>query len=184
MTVCECFLLAKGDFMERGKIKWAAFFVLFLFAFAAEAAFEQSVDCSRPPGKYSYFPLSLGGIVDTDGRSRFVTMSVEWGASSRFAFPESQGLGYEFKFHHYNYDDAAATGKGPAYVLSPGGFWYCDLPGCYIDSDWGSRTNSAGERNEPIIGFGIAPGHAARVKLLVASVTQQSAECLLGSQPL
>ena len=71
----------------------------------------------------------------------------------------------EFKSYFYNYDDAANLGKGPAYVTGPGGFFSCDLPGCYLDSDFASSKNGAGEYSEPQIGFGIAPGNGNQVDL-------------------
>lgn len=126
--------------------------------FAAAASYEQSVKCLSvaPPALSAYRPNTLGLAVHQDYRSRYVSMSVAW--SNTIGVLQSLGLGVEFKFYQYNYDDASSTGKGPAYVTGPGGFSYCDLPGCYLDSDFLSATNSSGEYSEPQVGFGVSPG--------------------------
>lgn len=37
---------------------------------------------------------------------------------------------------------------------------FCNLPGCYIDSDFLSDTNSAGEYNEPQVALGVEPEYS------------------------
>lgn len=131
----------------------------------AFAAFEQSVNClaqgATAPAPTTYQPWVIAGITYQDHVSRYVAIGVDFGSASRSSLLRSSGFGTEFKFHHYNYDDAGATGKGPAYVLGPGGYAYCDLPGCYLDSDVLSELNGANEYREPIVGFGMMPGNAA-----------------------
>lgn len=128
----------------------------------AHAVFEQSTNClpngATPPAANTYKPYIVSAIVYQDSVSRYVAVGVDWGTN--FSFLQGNALGAEIKFHHYNYDSAAVTGKGPAYVLGPGGFAYCDIPGCYLDSDFQSATNTAGEYSEPQVGFGMAPGNA------------------------
>lgn len=124
------------------------------------AAFEHPVQClatgATRPSLTSYMPADVKVIVDHDNASRFVALGIAWAA-----VPQFSSLGTEFKTYHYNYDDAAASGKGPAYVTAPGGWWFCDLPGCYVDSDFASAENSSGQKKEAQIGFGIDPGASA-----------------------
>ncbi len=133
----------------------------------ATAAFEQSVQClangAAAPSIESFNPARQAVTVNADAASRFVAFAMQW-SSGGTGMLASNGFGMEFKSYHYNYDDAAATGKGPAYVRGPGGYVYCDLPGCYLDSDFLSSTNSAGEYSEPQVAFGFEPGAAAAVQ--------------------
>lgn len=140
---------------------------LSLAAMPVRAAFEQSIQClpngATPPALTSFNPNRIGVLVDYDSTSRFVGMSMYWYSGSGGIGILANGYGMEFKSYQYNYDDAAATGKGPAYVSGPGGTFFCDLPGCYIDSDFLSTTNSAGEYAEPQVGFGLSPGAAGSI---------------------
>ncbi len=131
-------------------------------------AFELSVNCFSAgyvsPAIETFNPAVMAVIADADSVSRYVGFATAWDASRGGVGILATGFGMEFKTYHYNYDDAAATGKGPAYISSRAAFYnYCDLPGCYLDSDVFSTKNSIGEYTEPQVAFGMAPGAANSV---------------------
>jgi hypothetical protein len=112
-------------------------------------AWEQSVKCrgvgDPDPSAYPYESTITVGP-GNDGRT--VNFALSWKADS-LRYIKGQGL--ELKIHQYNYDDAEATGKGPAYVVGPADvpMKFCNLPGCYIDSVYFSDKNSMDEYVEP-----------------------------------
>jgi hypothetical protein len=131
-------------------------------AFAFIEAAVQCLGASASPPR-DFAPAIWGIFQDADSSSRTVGMVMRWDASPASALNTSFGL--EFKTYNYNYDNAAATGKGPAFVLEPSGLSYCELPGCYLDSDFGSRPNSTLiEKREPQVNFGMYAGNAPQIQ--------------------
>lgn len=140
--------------------------VIFSSTLAQAFVFEQSRPClsGQPaPDGNAFSPAIWGVFQDADSLSRTVGMVMRWDSSPASALGAQLGL--EFKTYNYNYDDAASTGKGPAFVLEPSGFSYCELPGCYLDSDFGSYPNSMGEKREPQVVFGMWSGAPSTVQV-------------------
>lgn len=130
---------------------------LLLFVNVTSSAYEQSVKCRSvfEPDPFAY-PYQSKIVVGESDNNRFVEFEMIWRESD---LKSINGYGLELKTHQYNYDDAADVGKGPAYVSGPIGSIprYCTLPGCYIDTDFLSETNSDGEYNEPQVAVGVWP---------------------------
>jgi hypothetical protein len=124
-------------------------------------AWEYDISCGA--SSTAHYPSLQVLNPSNDDVSRFVFMGMEWNSVPLLLV--NSGLGMEFKSYYYNYDDAAVNGKGPSFVQSTaiGGYFDYDLPGCYIDSDWLSHNNSAGEYEEPQVGFGITPGYGGNI---------------------
>lgn len=114
--------------------------------------------------------------VSQDAESRYLIGSLRWDLSSYHSYftnKRIQGfpLGFEIETHFYNYDDAAATGLGPAYMrghicetetstngttcYGPTSHWFlCNLPNCYIDTQAFSAKNSVQEYAQPMMAVG------------------------------
>lgn len=131
--------------------------------------FERPVQCLAPnevvPSAASFNPeeTSVAWRQDSDGR--YVSLATRWGSQNGGVGIIGGNYGLEFKISNYNYDDAATTSKGPAYVTAAGGHYYSTLPGFYLDSDFASAKNAQGEYREPQIGFGIEPGAGRYIAL-------------------
>jgi len=117
-------------------------------------AFEWSMPCGSFPWGH---PTNEVVGSNADATSRYVYIVARWNYDPSVTLG-NPNIGLELKTYNYNYDGAAARGMGPAYALSPAASYFrCDLPGCYIDSDFASNKNSYGEYNEPQVAFGIDP---------------------------
>ena len=93
-------------------------FVLALPSALALPAFEQSSQCLStgvvPPALGSFNPAASVVNINQDAKSRYVVYAMAWRSASGGVGILATGFGVEFKTHQFNYDSAAATGKGPA----------------------------------------------------------------------
>ncbi|MFY9478151.1 MAG: hypothetical protein WAQ08_10910 [Aquabacterium sp.] len=137
----------------------------------AIALLERQVQCLptgyTAPAASTFHPSAVFVNINQDAKSRYVVYAVGWNSSNGgVGLLASNGLGMEFKTIHYNHPQAAARGKGPAYVYTHGSYFYSELPGSYADTDFASDFDPAtGEYNEPQVSFGMAPGAAVAVQL-------------------
>lgn len=142
------------------------FFFLLMGGNARALSFEQSVSCLATPTYVpwsAYVPRDVFTEVNQDTVSRYVHHVITF--SQRPTFLINNSLGFELKLHFYNYDNASAAGLGPSFIGEPGGYSYCDLPGCYRDTGFSSAKNSAGEYEEQYSGVGVYPGFAGSIQL-------------------
>jgi len=157
---------------------WTIFSFIAVAALSEANAFELSIPCtfsfpvkvaagtewhvwqytqSNPFQADSVAPDFYAVKVNADNFSRFVVSRLKWVDEAKFdIFLWNKGLSFEFEIIFYNYDDAAQTGFGPAYVLDSRGKFpsYCELPNCYRDTQFLSEKNNAGEYREVNLAFG------------------------------
>jgi hypothetical protein len=157
------------------KIASSAVLLLASLPLAANAlVYEQALKCnaSTPSDARTYVPGSVYVKATADAQSRFLSFIISF--YQRPDFLVNYNLGFELKSVFYNYDNAEATGRGPAYVTAPGGFFYCNVPGCYQDTDLGSRRNSLGEYNEPQVAFGSYAPYASQLSTTAYTVAMRA----------
>jgi hypothetical protein len=145
------------------------------------SAFETRADCDPADAgttDETYAPSTVSTLIGQDASSRYVLGKISWADPYYFSYYDKRlagdGYGFEIETHFYNYDDAAATGLGPAYIigwtceggnLAAGfvcaakpalaqGWRTCDLPSCYLDTQAFSDHNSVGEYKQPMLTFG------------------------------
>lgn len=147
--------------------------------------FEQRYSCPDPEfgtTDETYAPSYVAIKTTQDNVSRYIGGSVTWHHPWYFSYfttrrlTPTSPLGFEIETHFYNYNDAATTGLGPAYMrgwtceaissvvgtlcqlaFSPG-FVACSLPSCYQDTQLFSDKNSLGEYAQPILAIGSYDG--------------------------
>jgi hypothetical protein len=156
--------------------------VVLIPLWSSAITFEQRATCEDPvPGTTdeTFAPSFVSVIASQDNQSRYIIGSAQWDHPYYFLYYTKRiggsPYGFELETHFYNYDDAAATGLGPAYMRgwaceeenslagvicqgSPTGLAFCTLPACYQDTQALSDKNSLGEYKQPQLAFGSYDG--------------------------